>query len=356
MIIVASSLFTGLVFLVLISNSYVQTRIVNSLTQDFTDFSQQNISFQDIELDWNGKLKFKKFYLEDHHKDTLLYVKTLETSLFDFRRVDGNHFEIFNFKARGLFLNLKKYKGEETHSLKILLDKFKKDSTNRSEVLFKISSIDLKETSFIYNDEIKDERPSIYLDSLSIIAKDLSYINNGLDVMIKKFEGEIHDNKSGSFEIKTLLNYKPGDLYLRNLDFKYGSNNLIGNLKLLGKNRSLRNFISLGAIDMEVLESNLDLSALFPKNKKLESFPPLKASFKTRGDFSALEFSNLKISNSIIDYYGGIESKNIFDPNSLRLNFLIDSLRIDTQELNLISIIPDKIKHQLNDLSVIKIN
>ena len=108
MIIVASSLFIGLVFLVLISTSYVQTRIVNSLTQDFIDFSQQNISFQDIELGWNGKLKFKKFYLEDHHKDTLLYVKTFETSLLDFKRVDGNHFEIFNFNAKGFFFKFKK--------------------------------------------------------------------------------------------------------------------------------------------------------------------------------------------------------------------------------------------------------
>ena len=356
MILVASSLFTGLVFLVLISTSYVQTRIVNTLIQNFTDFTQQNIFFQDIELGWNGKLKFKKFYLEDHHKDTLLYVKALETSLLDFKRVDGNHFEIFNFNAKGLFLNLKKYRGEETHSLKILLDKFKKDSANRSKVLFNISSIDLKEVTFIYEDEIKDEQPVIYLDSLSIIAKDLSYINNGLDVMIERFEGEIHENKSGSFEIKTLLNYKPGDLYLKNLNFKYGPNNLIGNLKLIGKNRSLRNLIPLGAIDLEVFESNLDLLALFPKNKKLESFPPLNASFKTKGEFSALEFSNLKISNSIIDYYGGIESKNIFDPNSFRLDFLTDSLQIDAKQLDSISIIPDKIKHQLNDLSVIKIN
>ena len=149
MILAASSLFTGLVFLVLISTSYVQTRIVNTLTEDFTDFTQQNISFQDIELGWNGKLKFKKFYLEDHHKDTLLYVKALETSLLDLKRLDGNHFEIFNFNAEGLFLNLKKYKGEETHSLKILLDKFKRDSSNISKVLFKISSIDLKEATFI---------------------------------------------------------------------------------------------------------------------------------------------------------------------------------------------------------------
>ena len=98
---------------------------------------------------------------------------------------------------------------------------------------------------------------------------------------------------------------------------------------------------------MEVLESNLDLSALFPKNKKFESFPPLKATFNSRGEFSALEFSNLKISNSIIDYYGGIESKNIFDPNSLRLDFLIDSLQIYTQQLDSISIIPDKKKPNL---------
>ena len=182
------------------------------------------MTFENLKLSWDGRLEFNNFYLEDHHKDTLLYVKVLETSLFDFKNLNKNNFKISELSAKGLFLNLKKYKGEETHSLKILLDKFKKDSTNRSEVLFKISSIDLKEATFIYKDEIKDEQPNIYLDSLSIIAKDLSYINNSLDVKIEEFEGEIHNNKSGLFEIKTLVNYKPGDIYLKNLDFLFHNN------------------------------------------------------------------------------------------------------------------------------------
>ena len=88
------------------------------------------MTFENLKLSWDGRLEFNNFYLEDHHKDTLLYVKVLETSLFDFKNLNKNYFKISELSAKGLFLNLKKYKGETTHSLKILIEKFKKDTIN----------------------------------------------------------------------------------------------------------------------------------------------------------------------------------------------------------------------------------
>ena len=49
-----------------------------------------------------------------------------ETSLKNLKSIKNRSFEFSDLLAKGLFLNVKKYQGEKTHSLKILLDKLKK--------------------------------------------------------------------------------------------------------------------------------------------------------------------------------------------------------------------------------------
>ena len=107
------------------------------------------MTFENLKLSWNGRLEFSNFYLEDHHKDTLLYVKVLETSLLDFKNLNKNYFEISELSAKGIFLNLKKYKGETTHSLKLLIEKFKKDTLNNQKVKFKIDKLNIEHGTFI---------------------------------------------------------------------------------------------------------------------------------------------------------------------------------------------------------------
>jgi len=114
-----------LIFFGLLSSAYIQTQIAQRFTKSFINKTQQQISFQEVHLRWNGALEFKDFYLEDHHKDTLLYVRTLTTSLLGYENIQNN-LSLSNVLAEGVSFHLKKYKGEKTHSLKILLDKLKK--------------------------------------------------------------------------------------------------------------------------------------------------------------------------------------------------------------------------------------
>ena len=162
MILLGCLLFLGIILIGLISTSYVQTRIVKQLAQNFTKTTSQQMTFENLKLSWDGRLEFNNFYLEDHHNDTLLYVKVLETSLFDFKNLNKNNFKISELSAKGLFLNLIKYKGETTHSLKILIEKFKKDTINNQKVNFKIDNLNIEHGTFIYKDKIKTESKTVH--------------------------------------------------------------------------------------------------------------------------------------------------------------------------------------------------
>ena len=313
------------------------------------------MTFENLKLSWDGRLEFNNFYLEDHHKDTLLYVKVLETSLFDFKNLNKNYFKISELNAKGLFLNLKKYKGDTTHSLKILIEKFKKDTINNQKVNFKIDNLNIEHGTFIYKDKIKTESKTVHLDSLNIFSKKLTFENNRLETVLENFEGQIYTPEARPFKINALLKYKPGKLYLEDLKLVSDNNSLNGSLELLGVNRSLKNFKSTGIINMEVLESQWDINTLFPENKNLESIPAFDASFIIQGGFSALKFNKIKVSNIILDFKGDIITKNTSDSNRQNLEIITNSLSIKTQGLQRLSFLSDKLKKQLNYISNINI-
>ena len=151
----------------LISTSYVQNQIFQQLSESFSEITNQTIQFNDLKFKWDGTLEFKNFYLEDHHKDTLLYIHTLKTSLINFRRIQKKKIELTDLNATGVYLNLKKYKGDETHSLKILLEKLKKETNSKRKALFKIEDINLEEVSFRYQDKNNETSKPLLINSLS---------------------------------------------------------------------------------------------------------------------------------------------------------------------------------------------
>ena len=126
-------LLTFLVGFWIVSSSYVQTKIIYSITQDFKIKTQQNFTIEKVQLQWDGKLQFSDFYIEDHHADTLLFIKKFKTSILDFKKLNKSNFTLDFIEASQVYLNLTKYTNEESHSLKVLLDKLKKDNSQKNK-------------------------------------------------------------------------------------------------------------------------------------------------------------------------------------------------------------------------------
>ncbi len=328
----------------MISTSFIQTRIVKQLTQNFIKTTQQKISFNDLKLRWNGKLEFSNLFIEDHHKDTLLYVKGLETSLLNFRNLKENKFNLSDFNANGSIIKLKRYRGENDHSLKVLLKKLKKDSSLKSESFLKIEKLELENVTFIYEDKNKTSSSPIYLDSLFVIANSLSFEKNNLKVKLDNIEGEIYSPVSKPFKTRGLLNYAPGNLFLENFELLSGESNLKANLRLRGAKNSFRDFKSKGTFNVEILESYWDLPTLFPDHKYLSSIPGLDASLEVEGRLSLMELKKIQLSNEIINYHGSLKANNLGNNKLMTLKLL-------TKKLKPIKFIPKEFKERLTQLN-----
>lgn len=78
-----------LVLFIALSLPFVQTKLAQYFMKSINDDYGLHMDIDEVQLTLFGGVKLKKVLIIDHHKDTLIYVKRLNTSFFrrqkDFR-------------------------------------------------------------------------------------------------------------------------------------------------------------------------------------------------------------------------------------------------------------------------------
>ena len=119
-----------IVFIIItLSISTVQTYIAKKVTTKLNENFGANINISRLGLNWKGEVDIREVYIEDHHNDTLIYVKILKTNILGLKKIVESDL-IFGFielnKAK---FYLKTYKGEAHNNITIFADKFKSPFT-----------------------------------------------------------------------------------------------------------------------------------------------------------------------------------------------------------------------------------
>jgi hypothetical protein len=115
--------------LIIFSIPAVQTTVAKKLTDSIRERSDVNLSVGRVSISYFGRLKLNEVYVEDHHQDTLLYVRELKSSLLGFRNLLNNTPDLGYTSADGFTLNMKRYSGEDTDNLSVVLDKLRTEPT-----------------------------------------------------------------------------------------------------------------------------------------------------------------------------------------------------------------------------------
>ena len=306
-------LLTFLVGFWIVSSSYVQTKIIYSITQDFKIKTQQNFTIEKVQLQWNGKLQFSDFYIEDHHADTLLFIKKFKTSILDFKKLNKSNFTLDFIEASQVYLNLTKYTNEESHSLKVLLDKLNKDNSQKNKSFLESSLVQIYDGHFTYNNFNKDSSRIININKFNLIGTNFAYQGDSLSIILESLKGVLSSPVQLPFFLKGIISYEPGTLNIKDLEIESQSNKFKGSLTMQGKERTLKNFFRDGSIELEASEGLLFIEHFinkpfyFPKNKGIDF------SFSAKGPINSIEFENIKFKNEDVKFNGSFGIKNMFD-------------------------------------------
>ena len=88
----------------------VQTKLAQYFMKSINKDYGLNMNIDEVQLTLFGGVKLKKVLIIDHHKDTLIYVKRLNTSFLGAKKILDGDVIFGDLAMDGVLFNLKTYK------------------------------------------------------------------------------------------------------------------------------------------------------------------------------------------------------------------------------------------------------
>ncbi|WP_086030441.1 translocation/assembly module TamB domain-containing protein [Tenacibaculum holothuriorum] len=143
--------------IVLFSIPAVQTQLAKIVTKEVNKSLGINLVIKKLDLSFLGSVQLKGIEIRDHHKDTLIFVNRLSTSLLNAKKILENQVDLGSATLEGVNFHLKNYKGEKEDNLSVFLETFEDGKPK-----------DPKSTPFVL------KTSNIYIDGLNFKLIDLN--------------------------------------------------------------------------------------------------------------------------------------------------------------------------------------
>jgi len=165
-----------------------------------------------VDIRFLDRARIEGIYLEDLHKDTLLYVEQLDVNLDDIF-LGFKHFSFDEVKVKNAQFNVRQFQGEEDLNIQFLLDYINgpRDTTDtiRSrppEIFFWKLDLDHVNFTYEYRDSIPDTLPGFNEDLVRV---------HSINAQLKRFM-IVDDSLTG--ELRNLQCFDPNGLVVRKMD------------------------------------------------------------------------------------------------------------------------------------------
>ena len=171
----------------------VQTWLTNRIAGYFSSRWGTEVRIKGVDIEFFTKLVLEGVYVEDMHKDTLLYAEKLKADIGIFSR-DSSRLFISDVFLQNATVKIKKYKGESSLNLQFIIDEFTSHDTTPSTDSTKwnigIGGITLDNIRFAYR-----------------IEKDTSHLKgiNFSDILTSSVKGKITDIKFDEDTIRCVV-------------------------------------------------------------------------------------------------------------------------------------------------------
>ncbi|MBI6118828.1 translocation/assembly module TamB [Salegentibacter sp. F60176] len=360
------------IILIIFSIPAVQTGVANRITTSINEKNNVDISIDRVSLTYFGKVKINGIYIEDHHKDTLIFSEELRTSLPGVSNLLSNNPNLGNTYLEGLKLKMRRYKGEDRDNLGKFIQKLsKKPSGDSIPFQLFMDRVEISNAHYSFINEDSDNPEFVSLDSLNIYAKDLKIKGPEISVIIERLKAKEKrglniDNLSTRFlyspkqmVFDDLMIQTPQSLVNADLEFDYkiedfsdfenkvqitgtftesvvSSTDLRAFYNEFGKNQliqldtdfigTLNNFqlpnVRLTGMDRSTLRGNVNIQGAFSKNGE---------DFELTGDFSNFTTNYYDLVNLLPGDLRGKLPENLREFGNLRMqgNAIVTNANLD---------------------------
>lgn len=302
-----------MLIVIIFSIPSVQTWVANKVTSNLNETYGTDINIKRLGLNWKGEVDIREVFIADHHSDTLIYSKELQTNIISFQNLIQGDLGFGDIALDQAKLYVKTYKDEATDNLSIFAKKF--DTGKPSTSPFSLFSNDVQLTNSrvkIIDENL--ENPVIFnLYNVNITANNLKI--NGPEVSANIESLSLVAARGFVIEdLKTDFSYTETNITLKNLDLKTTESNIVGDIDLDYSKNGLADFVNDVVITATLKNSKIATNDL---NGFYNEFGPDQIVFldtELKGTLNDFTVTNLQFQTVDTNIQGDFAFQNILDP------------------------------------------
>lgn len=317
----------------------MQTRLGKTATNYLQKEFDVDININKVDFSYLGDIKLKEVFIKDHHLDTLIYAKNLETSIFSYRNIIKNKLEFDQISLDDFLLNIKTYKNENDDALTVFVDKFDDGTSSDKPSSFLLTATKLKLNKGYV--EIFDENNE---GSTPLFFKDITGVANNFKVSGPNVNAKIRDLsfvENHQLKVESLssdFTYTKSFMNFENTELKTNSSLILANIKFEYNRDDFSDFNNLVNISANVEQADVSLVDLKNFYKEFGTNDVLHFSTVINGKLNDFVLNDLKLrsdKNAIIN--GNINFKNVFNQeNGFSMNGNFSNLTSDYNHLKIV--------------------
>ncbi|GAA0870987.1 translocation/assembly module TamB domain-containing protein [Gangjinia marincola] len=337
-----------LLIFIIFSIPAVQTGVARKLTKDLKTRTGVDITVDRVGISYLGEAELKGILIKDHHGDTLIYAKELNTSLLSLKGAYNNKPALGDVYADGLLFNMKRYKDEETDNFSIFIDKLSsKESTSTKPFKLTSKNIIFTNSHYEYIDENLETPQVVLIDDLAINASDLLVLGKEVSVDVERLAGK----EGRGITINSLATefyYSPQRMSLKNLSLETPHSNLKGEINFLYELEDFQDFLNKVRVEANFEDSSLSTTDLKGFYKEFGTGESINFTTKLTGTLNDFDLMNVRLrgmNRSVI--YGDIRIEESFakDKNNFKLTGNLSNLT--TNYYDLVNLLPNILRESL---------
>ena len=314
----------GLVLLLLVigialSLPFTQTKIAKYFAQSINKDYGIHIAIDEVSVSIFGGVKLKKVMILDHHNDTLIYAKRINTNVLDGKKLLDGDLIFGNIGLDGLVFNLKTYKKEKITNLDKFIDAFGTGKPpSEKHFLMTAQKAVISNGHFILTDENLIIPKDVDFTKLNASISDFKIYGPNVNTMINKMSFLDH---RGIFvkNLSSKFSYTKKKIQLKNLDLLTNESTLKAQVVLRYKIEDFKNFNDKVQFDVKLQSSSIGSNDIRCFYKELGRNQIFHTKALVKGPLNDLSLKNLKLTGSKnTRIKGNINFKNLFGKKNQR--------------------------------------
>lgn len=290
----------------------VQTYVAKKVTENINERYDTDINVERLGINRKGEVTLKGVFIADHHKDTLIFAREVNTTILSLRNLLKTNLNFGDLSLDDAVLNVKTYKGEEMDNLSVFTQKFAPETPleNPPPFVLEANTLNLNNATITITNENLETPEVVSFKNVNLKADDFQVLDVDVFADIRQMSF-VYNDQLVIENLKADFGITKDKIDLKKLDLKTAESTLVGDVTLLFDETGFSDFENKVVFDVDFQESNIATNELnyFYNEFGADQYIELKGSLK--GPLNDFRLSKVELKNQSTYISGDFHFKNL---------------------------------------------